>query len=249
MIHYHGGPITPDTCAIRAYKGRHAFVAFSDYRQVGLVAEICQSFAFDNGEYPAWKAGTTIDRPAYYRWVAKWRRHPGFDFAVIPDRIGGSVSENDALLEEWPFARHEGLAVWHTNEPVDRLVRLANEWPRVGIGSSGEYDISKPSAYLARVRPAISAICDADGFPITKLHGLRCLNPQIFTLLPLSSGDSTMVARNIGIDKAWRGTYQPRSKETRATILVERIEDFNSVGALMGDNGGPPPDGFDELFG
>ncbi|ECJ6460203.1 hypothetical protein AIG23_21385 [Salmonella enterica subsp. enterica serovar Newport] len=25
MIHYHGGPITPDTCAMKAWKGRHAF--------------------------------------------------------------------------------------------------------------------------------------------------------------------------------------------------------------------------------
>ncbi len=24
MIHYHGGPITPDTCAIRAWKGAYA---------------------------------------------------------------------------------------------------------------------------------------------------------------------------------------------------------------------------------
>lgn len=58
------------------------------------------------------------------------------------------------------------------------------------------------------------------------------LNPAVFSEVPLSSADSTNVARNIGIDSAWRGTYQPRSKETRASILVERIEGSNSKSQL-----------------
>ncbi|ELY3796825.1 hypothetical protein SMX68_004106 [Cronobacter sakazakii] len=58
------------------------------------------------------------------------------------------------------------------------------------------------------------------------------LNPLIFTKLPLASADSTNVARNIGIDKAWSGAYAPASKETRAAVLVERIESFNSPGSL-----------------
>ena len=36
MIHYHGGPITPETCAIRAWSGRHAFVSFAAPAQVKL---------------------------------------------------------------------------------------------------------------------------------------------------------------------------------------------------------------------
>ena len=65
--------------------------------------------------------------------------------------------------------------------------------------------------------------------PICKLHGLRLLNPAIFSVLPLEGADSTNVARNIGIDSAWRGTYQPASKEMRALILVERIEQMNGA--------------------
>ncbi|GAB7416259.1 TPA: hypothetical protein ACNP9N_004153 [Enterobacter asburiae] len=30
MIHFHGGPITPDTCALKAWKGRHAFISFAN---------------------------------------------------------------------------------------------------------------------------------------------------------------------------------------------------------------------------
>ncbi|MGK9559302.1 hypothetical protein O6495_24055, partial [Salmonella enterica subsp. enterica] len=48
----------------------------------------------------------------------------------------------------------------------------------------------------------------------------------------LASADSTNVARNIGIDSAWKGTYSPQSKETRAYVLAERIESFNSTGTL-----------------
>ncbi|EOI7371995.1 hypothetical protein OZ690_002721, partial [Yersinia enterocolitica] len=44
--------------------------------------------------------------------------------------------------------------------------------------------------------------------------------------------DSTNVAQNIGKDVNWKGTYQPFSKETRTTVMVERIESHNSSGTL-----------------
>ncbi len=55
MIHYHGGPITPDTCALKAWKGRHAFISFAHPGQINLASEYCQSFALDNGAFTAWK--------------------------------------------------------------------------------------------------------------------------------------------------------------------------------------------------
>ena len=90
------------------------------------------------------------------------------------------------------------------NEGVERLIRLADEWPRVAIGSSGAFDVSRPRPFLVRAREALAAICHHDGYPACKLHGLRMLNPVIFSVLPLASADSTNVARNIGIDAAWR---------------------------------------------
>jgi len=232
MIHYHGGPITPDTCALKVWTARHAFVSFAATQQMALAADVTQSFALDNGAFTFWKQGVETRWSDYYDWVNVWRRHPGFDWAVIPDVIEGSEAENDALADKWPFPRHQGAVVWHINESIDRLKRLASEWPRVCIGSSGEWDVSTPRRFLGRAYQAIGAICDGDSRPICKLHGLRMLNPAIFSKLPLSSADSTNVARNIGIDSAWKGTYQPKSKETRAHILVERIESFNSAGEL-----------------
>ena len=71
---------------------------------------------------------------------------------------------------------------------------------------------------------AMNAVTDSDGLPITKLHGLRMLNPEIFTRLPLSSADSTNIAQNIGIDSAWRGTYVPTNKDVRALVMRDKIE-------------------------
>jgi hypothetical protein len=232
VIHYHGGPITPDTCAIKAWKARHAFISFAAPQQIGLAAKICQSFALDNGAFSAWKVGQEMRWLDYYAWVGKWVHHPGFDFAVIPDVIDGTEQENDALLGEWPFRDYQGAPVWHINESFNRLKRLATRWPRVCIGSSGEFDVKKQEAFLQRAYEAIEYISVSDGQPRCKIHGLRMLNPEIFTELPLASADSTNVARNIGIDSAWKGTYQPQSKETRTSILVERIEHFNGADRL-----------------
>lgn len=223
MIHYHGGPITPETCALRAWQGRHAFVSWADDRQIELAASVAQSFAIDNGAFPLWRSGRPVDWADYYRWAERWLGHPACDWAVIPDVIGGTEDENDALVEEWPHG-DRGVPVWHLDESIDRLARLAFSWPRVALGSAAQYDVHRPSACLARLREALAAIQLSDGWLPCKLHGLRMLSPAIVAHVPLSSADSTNVARNIGIDGAWKGTYPPATKEARVDVLVDRME-------------------------
>ncbi|TBM05669.1 hypothetical protein EYY87_08705 [Hafnia paralvei] len=235
MIHYHGGPITPDTCALKAWKGRHAFISFANPGQLKLASEITQSFALDNGAFTFWDKSKTSRETwdDYYEFVARWMNHPRFSFAVIPDVIGGSAEENDALIEQWPHGKVVGVPVWHMNEPDERFIRLCHEYPRVAIGSMGEYDAKKPRKCVMKLRDLLKNVVDENGYPICKLHGLRMLNKTIFQHIPLSSADSTNVARNIGIDKAWnKSAYAPASKETRAAVLVERIEAFNSASSL-----------------
>jgi len=224
LIHYHGGPITPETCAIRAWKGRHAFVSWAHPVQLKLAASVCQSFALDNGAFSLWKSGTEVDWDKYYGWSEEWLAHPACDWAIIPDVIDGSESENDDLAAQWPHG-HRGVPVWHLNESVERLERLADQWPRVALGSAAEYDVSSPSKCLDRLADCLPAITK-NGLLKTKLHGLRMLNPAITQLVPLSSADSTNVARNIGIDQAWKGSYQPATKEGRVDVLIDRIESF-----------------------
>ena len=79
--------------------------------------------------------------------------------------------------------------------------------------------------------------CDEQGRPLTKLHILRGLDPTIFSHLPVASADSTNVARNVGIDVRWSGPYVPPSKETRALVLIDRIENHASAATYAGTIG------------
>ena len=233
MIHYHGTPITPQTAAIKALSGGHAFVSFASPQDLGIALDVCQSFAVDNGAFSAWRSGNPVtDWSRYYEWIAELHRYPSFDFAVIPDVIDGDEQANDELLAEWPWkTRHAnvGAPVWHMHESISRLVRLAREYQRVCIGSSGQFATVGDAKWWQRMGEAMNAATDKHGLPITKLHGLRMLNPEVFSRLPLSSADSTNIAQNIGIDSAWRGTYTPRNKDVRAIVMRDKIESFQSL--------------------
>jgi hypothetical protein len=231
MIHFHGLPITPGSSARAAINTGHGFVSFAHPEQLGLALEVCQTFAIDNGAFSAWKSGKPIeDWEPYYQWVAELHRYPSFDFAVIPDVIDGDENANDLLLTQWPWVKSApwiGAPVWHLHESLERLELLASTFPRICIGSSGEYaQIGTPN-WWNRMAETFNQICDKSGRPICKVHGLRMLDPKVFTCFPFSSVDSTNIARNIGIDKAWNGSYSPPSKDCRALVMRSRIEAFN----------------------
>lgn len=230
MIHYHGLPITPEVAALEVLQGGHAFVSFAHQMQLGIALNVCQSFALDNGAFSAWTSGKpVVDWDPFYKWVDSLSRHPGLDFVVIPDVIGGDEDDNDWLLEQWPFSKFLGAPVWHMHETFDRLIRLCNEWPRVCIGSSGEFATVGTEQWWVRMSDAMGAVCDRYGRPMCKLHGLRMLNPKVFSKLPLSSADSTNIGRNVNIDSRWKsGAYLPPTKAARARLMRWRIEHFNS---------------------
>ena len=235
MIHYHGTPITPDSAAVAVLAGRHAMVSYAHPQQTALIAEVCQSFTMDNGAFSAWKTGAKVDWCGYYEWVGEWMRHPGFDWALIPDVIDGDERANDELVENWPLGSI-GVPVWHMHESIGRLHHLL-KWDRVAIGSSGQYATVGDQRWWARMAEAMEVCCE-DGRPVRKLHGLRMLDPTVFSHLPLASADSTNVARNIGIDSAWkRGQYQPVTKQQRALVLADRIERHASAARWVGTGG------------
>jgi hypothetical protein len=232
MIHYHGTPITPSTAALRVLNAGHAFVSFQRPEQLGLAIEVSQTFAVDNGAFSAWRSGNPItDWRPFYEWVAELHRYPSFDFAVIPDVIDGDEAANDALLEEWPWRENApwvGAPVWHLHESLERLERLAFAWPRICLGSSGEFAAVGSQAWYVRMAEAMDVLCDKSGRPICKIHGLRMLDPDVFTRFPFASADSTNIGQNVGIDSKWRGPYTPATKESRAQVMRERIEAHQS---------------------
>lgn len=199
MIHYHGGPITPLTVALDVWTRRHAFVSFRHPEQIALAAEVCQSFALDNGAFSVWKQGGKLDVPGYVAWVREWEKHPGFEWALIPDVIDGTEEDNDRMFGTYRNAGGDllaGVPVWHLHESYARLGRLCRTFPRVALGSSGAWSEVGTESWWQRMGGAMDFICDEKGRPPCKLHGLRMLNPTVFSQLPLASADSTNVAQN-----------------------------------------------------
>lgn len=228
-------------------------VSFAALGQLEIVAEMCQSFCIDNGAFTSWKQGTQYDMEAYADFVRKWHKHPSFDWYVIPDVIDGNENDNMAMIAKWRELIGDykifnvGVPVWHMHEPIEVLRTLCHAYSRVALGSSGQYATVGDGAWWSRMAEAMDACTDEYGYPNTKLHGLRMLDPTVFSHLPLSSADSTNVARNIGIDGRWKGSYTPITKETRAAILMERIEAHCSAHRWAGSGIGAAPNG--ELFG
>lgn len=232
MIHYHGLPITPMTAAEVAVRAGHAFVSFAHPGQMGLAVAMSQSFAVDNGAFSAWRAGKPIaDWTKYYEFAEAAKRQPACDFAVIPDEIEGSEGDNDDLIAEWPLPKWFGAPVWHLHESFSRLERLADRFPRVCLGSSGEFAQIGTDQWWRRMHEAMRVICDDAGQPRCRLHGLRMLDPRIFGRFPFASADSTNIGRNIGIDQAWSGPYAPPTKESRVQLMRARIESVNAPAA------------------
>lgn len=234
MIHYHGTPMTGHDWPHLQLARRHAMVSFAAPQQIETIAEICQSFVLDNGAFSAWTRGEPLDIDGFREWAVIWAKHPGCDWYLIPDVIDGNESDNDALLDGWDGM---GVPVWHLHESLDRLDRLCEAYPRIAFGSSAQYATVGNALWWGRMAEAMEVACDSDGMPRTKFHGLRMLDPTIFSHLPFSSADSTNVAMNIGIDSAWQGTYTPASKSARAAILMERIEMHGSARRWCATNG------------
>jgi len=227
IIHYHGTPCgaTRDDVA-KFLKGRHALISFYRPEDIETAAEVCQSFCVDNGAFSAWKSGNPVaDWQPYYDFVNGWYRHPAFDWAIIPDVIDGDEEANDNLLDEWP-SQVEGVPVWHMHESMERLDRLCG-WPRLALGSSGDYATVGTEHWWRRMQEAMEVIC-VDGRPRARLHGLRMLDPMIFTRLPLASADSTNAVRNSSSYPRF-GMYIPPNASTRMTIIAERIEAHQSA--------------------
>jgi hypothetical protein len=232
MIHYHGGRHSTQQVAVEIWRRRHALVSFADAGQLPIASEVGQSFALDNGAFSMWKQGVAIDWEKYYAWVEEWMRHPGFDWAVIPDVIDGPEAQNDELIARWPLAHHVGVPVWHLHESRERLRRLCASWQRVALGSSGKYSVPGTARWWQRMAQAMEAICD-NGRPISRLHGLRMLRPSLYEYLPLSSADSAGVSRGVGTTN-WGGAYRSASSLVKALVLIDSYESRQSAAVWAG---------------
>ena len=160
--------------------------------QIELADRIGQSVMLDNGAFSKFTKGEPTDWPKFYAWCERWLNRPT-NWAIIPDVIDAGSQEQDALIREWPFGQ-KGSPVWHMDEPIERLLRLADEWPRVCIGSTGDYwKIMSPS-WERRMDEAWNALAPRHRFT-PNIHMLRGMALSL-ARWPFASVDSTDVAQN-----------------------------------------------------
>jgi hypothetical protein len=191
VIHYHGTPITP-VSALAELAGRHFCVSHAAPQDVKRCHMIGQSVMLDNGAFSAWKTGKETNWSAFYEWCDEWLDYPT-TWAVIPDVIDAGTQEQDALLREWPHGK-KGAPVWHMDEPIHRLLRLCDEWPRVCIGSTDEYSVVLSDAWCRRINEAWNEVA-ARHRRLPWLHMLRGMQLS-GKHWPFASVDSTDIARN-----------------------------------------------------
>lgn len=232
MIHYHGTPMGGTRQdAARFLMGRHALVPFARPHDLAVAMECAQSFILDNSAFTYWRSGKgRIDFDGYVNWVSSIYRHPGYDFCLVPDIIDGTYEDNYRWVLDWLRCapRLRGVPVWHLHEPLEYLDWLIGQFPTVALGSSGQWSTPGTAAWWSRMAEAMSVACDAQGRPKCKLHGLRMLNPKVFTRLPLASADSANAAINSGSLSRF-GIYVPPTAAQRAAVIAQRIEAHNSA--------------------
>jgi len=188
-IHYHGTPISPRR-VLYELSGRSFCVSFAAPADVAVCHQIGQSVMLDNGAFSAWRAGKATNWPGYYAWCEQWLDH-WTTWAVVPDVIGGGPEENDTLLLQWPHAER-GAPVWHTDEPLDRLARLCDDWQRVCIGSSNLHPPGTERWHRV-MTAAMNRICTRRA--PSWLHMLRGMAVAGYGY-PFASVDSTDIGRN-----------------------------------------------------
>ncbi len=221
-VHYHGTPITPRS-VLQSLAGNCFCVSYARPDDVKECHRIGQGVMLDNGAYSFWRANgaaSADDWDACYAWVSPWLEFHT-TWAVIPDVIGGTESENDHLLSKW-FVRmgsyRQAAPVWHLDESMDRLQRLVNGFSRVCFGSSGEYSTIGSTNWNNRMNEAFNVICAGSGRPPTPIHMLRGMS-LAGSIYPFASLDSTDVAQSHhrpqntakGLADGWNGIQCPSS--------------------------------------
>lgn len=193
-VHYHGLPLTPEVMLLDL-GGRNMCVSFATSRpgQLAIALDQAQQLMFDNGAYTIKQQGGVLDQNAFYAWLEPLLGHP--HWAVVPDVIDGTVEQQRNLLATWPYPRELGAPVFHIALSDDYLLELTDQWPRVCLGSSGDFWNIRSVAWRRRM-DAIQELLACKRRCAPNLHGLRMMDQIGKGWSLLASADSVNVARN-----------------------------------------------------
>ena len=228
-VHYHGGPIWGGDEIVKAcYSNGGALVSFARPDQVKKIAALRCRLALDNGAFSTWKSSKSSSSIInwddhwrdYYMFV--WRWYHRIEWFIIPDVIEGTQEENDRQIARLPaFLREKAVPVWHSDESIERFIRLCEEFPRVAIGCCGPHRSIRSKAWRERMTEAFDAIYKERNLPV-KVHGLRMLDGRALGVFPFDSADSTNVATNVPKDQ--KRFPEVKDKLHRTAILRASIE-------------------------
>ena len=239
MIHYHGTPMggtNKDVCEF--VNNRHMLIPFARPDQLPVILPYCSSFIADNSAFTYWKQGGQLDVQGYISWLKTFYKHPAFDWCLIPDAIEGDEAENRKLITDWMRSgtRIKGVPVYHFHESLEHLEWLVDSSEIIALGSSGQWPTPGEKSWWKRLDEIMRVVCDAEGRPKCKLHGLRMLDHRIFAYIPLHSADSTNVAVNSGAVNRF-GMYTPPTRAQRAQVIASRIEQYQSAAVWIKHQG------------
>ena len=214
MKPYHGTPIGALSRNKDVLRGHNLVLTWTSYASKvkgertsdptqSAVAHACVagSLLLDCGAFPYWQAQQRghnpkpLDVPAVIEWYRKMIAIGRPTEVIIPDVIMGSECENDTLVRSFPHdLRDRAWPVWHTEDSLSRLVRLAGKYGRVCVGPMGTHSHVTGKAYTLRMIEVFNAIT-RDAPPGTKLHALRGLQ-LAGGPFPFAQADSTDAGRN-----------------------------------------------------
>lgn len=190
MIHYHGTPLTPRS-ELQKMAGKNFCVSYANPADADWCLAHGQSVMWDNGAFTAYQRGRPLDAVAFATWVEPRLGHP--HWAVVPDVIDGDVEQQRALIDQWPHPRELSAPVWHMALPIEWLLELADNWPRICFGSSGAYWQVGSESWGRRADEAWNALTRRGLRPwVHMLRGLDLCGER----WPFASADSVNVARN-----------------------------------------------------
>jgi hypothetical protein len=236
--HIHGGPIWGKvsigegksmTCLQVLYRNSRAMVSFARPDQLKTILKtVGAKVVLDNGAFSVWKKAKkqqdVVDWgkywTAYYLFVMTYIS--SIDWFIVPDVIEGNEKENQDLIDSIPSSlRHKAVPVWHSDESIDKLIKLCLEFKIVAIGCCGESGVIRSKEWSSKMNKAFSAIYIERQLTV-KIHGLRMLDGRAMIQYPFDSCDSTNVAINVPKDKA---RYpEVKCKLARTAILKGAIE-------------------------
>lgn len=126
------------------------------------------------------------DWTPYYRWLEERLFMPG-RWAVIPDAPGAPSQLNDSLLPQWPFGTEKGAPLWHMDAPIERLLRLCDQYDRVCIGWVEEGTAPGCEAWFRRM-DEVAAAFGNHWPPIHMMRGVLVAREYPFTSADATSG-------------------------------------------------------------